>query len=60
MLNDTLAPDAVRRRGLFDPAGVQQLIADDAAGRVDGAYSILALLCVELWCQGFVDRREVV
>jgi len=60
LLNDTLAPDAVRRRGLFDPAGVQQLIADDAAGRVDGAYSILALLCVELWCQGFVDRREVV
>lgn len=59
LLNDTLAPEALRRRGLFDPAGVQQLIADDAAGRVDGAYSILALLCVELWCQGFVDGRRV-
>jgi asparagine synthase (glutamine-hydrolysing) len=57
LMNDTLATESLRRRGLFDPAGVQQLIADDAAGRVDGAYSILALLCVELWCQGFIDRR---
>jgi len=47
----------LRRRGLFNPVGVQQLIADDAAGRVDGAYALLALLCVELWCQGFIDKR---
>jgi asparagine synthase (glutamine-hydrolysing) len=57
LLNDTLSPAALRRRGLFDPVGVQQLIADDAAGRVDGAYALLALLCMELWCQGFIDKR---
>ena len=57
LLNDTLAPAALRRRSLFDPVGVQQLIADDAAGRVDGAYPLLALLCMELWCQGFIDKR---
>jgi asparagine synthase (glutamine-hydrolysing) len=58
LLNDTLSPAALRRRGLFDPAGVQRLIADDAAGRVDGAYTLLALICVELWCQSFIDQRE--
>lgn len=57
LLNDTLSPSALRRRGLFDPVGVQQLIVDDAAGRVDGSYALLALLCVELWCQRFIDQR---
>jgi asparagine synthase (glutamine-hydrolysing) len=53
---DVLAPDALRRRGLFDPAAVQRLIDLDAAGRVDGAYTIFALLCIEMWCRMFVDR----
>jgi asparagine synthase (glutamine-hydrolysing) len=57
LLNDTLSSSALRRRGLFDPVGVQQLIVDDAAGRVDGSYALLALLCVELWCQRFIDQR---
>jgi asparagine synthase (glutamine-hydrolysing) len=55
LLNDTLSPDAIRRRGLFCPIGVQQFLADDAAGRVDGAYPLFAMLCIELWCQRFVD-----
>jgi asparagine synthase (glutamine-hydrolysing) len=57
LLNDTLSSSVLRRRGLFDPVGVQQLIVDNAAGRVDGSYALLALLCVELWCQRFIDQR---
>jgi asparagine synthase (glutamine-hydrolysing) len=57
LLRDMLSPDVLRRRGIFDPVGVQRLIADDAAGRVDGAYPLLALLCMELWCQAFIDGR---
>ena len=55
LLNDTLSPDAIRRRGLFAPAEVQQFIADDAAGRIDGAYPLFAMLCIEVWCQRFID-----
>ena len=55
LLHDTLSGAALRRRGLFDPAGVQQLIAADAAGRVDGAYALLSLLCIEIWCRRFID-----
>ena len=57
LLRDTLSPATLHRRGIFDPAGVQQLIEDDAAGRVDGAYPLLALLCMELWCQAFLDGQ---
>jgi asparagine synthase (glutamine-hydrolysing) len=55
MLHERLGPEQVRRRGLFDPAAVQKLIADNDAGRVDGAYTLLALLCIEIWCGLFVD-----
>ena len=55
LVDDTLCPDALRRRGLFDPAAVARLIADDRTGRVDAAYSVLGLLAIELWCRSFVD-----
>jgi asparagine synthase (glutamine-hydrolysing) len=55
LVEDMLAPDVLRRRGLFDPDAVRRLIALDRAGRLDGAYTIFALMCFELWCRQFVD-----
>jgi len=37
---------------------VQRLIADNDAGRKDAAYTLLSLLCIEIWCRRFVDPRE--
>jgi asparagine synthase (glutamine-hydrolysing) len=54
-VDDTLSKDSLERRGLFSPAAVQRLIALDRAGRVDGAYTIFALVCLELWCRLFLD-----
>jgi asparagine synthase (glutamine-hydrolysing) len=31
------------------------MIERDRAGRLDAAYPIFALICVELWCRMFVD-----
>jgi asparagine synthase (glutamine-hydrolysing) len=42
-----LSADTLRRRGLFDPKAVAVLVADDQAGRVDAAYTILGLVCIE-------------
>ncbi len=56
IVDDTLSPSCVRRRGLFDPQAVARLIADDRAGRIDASYTILAVLCIEWWCQAFVDN----
>jgi asparagine synthase (glutamine-hydrolysing) len=55
LVDDTLSSATVRRRGLFDPVAVDALIADDRAGRVDAAYTILGLMCIEIWCRNFLD-----
>jgi asparagine synthase (glutamine-hydrolysing) len=55
LVDDTLSPAALRNRGLFDPAAVTRLVDDDRAGRVDAAYTVLALMCIEIWCRYFLD-----
>jgi asparagine synthase (glutamine-hydrolysing) len=55
MLHDLLSTERLRKRGLFDPAAVSRLVSENEMGRTDNAYSIFSLMCVELWCQGFID-----
>jgi asparagine synthase (glutamine-hydrolysing) len=55
LLNDVLSTESLKRRGLFDPAGVHKLMADNESGKIDGAYTILSLLSIELWCRAYVD-----
>lgn len=54
LVADTLNTDAVRRRGIFNPDAVNRLVECDRAGSVDGAYTIFALVSVELWCRRFL------
>ena len=58
MTDDVLSEEALRRRGLFDPAAVRALIRRDRAGEVDGAYPVFSVLCLELWCRAFLDRQS--
>ena len=55
LLGDLLSLDSLRRRGLFDPSAVQKLIADNDSGRVDASYTLLSLLCIEIWCRSYLD-----
>lgn len=55
-VRETLGETALRRRGLFDPDAVARLLRLDAEGRIDGTYTIFALMCIELWCRRFLDR----
>jgi asparagine synthase (glutamine-hydrolysing) len=56
LLGDLLSVDSLKRRGLFDATAVQRLIASNDAGKVDASYTLLSLLCIEIWCRRFVDR----
>lgn len=56
MLADVLSEDSLRRRGLFDVSAVQRLIAANDSGRVDASYTLLSLMCTELWCRRYSDR----
>jgi len=58
MMDETLSSTALRNRGIFDPKGVKKLIDDDRAGFIDGAYTILAVLSIELWCRIFIDGKS--
>jgi asparagine synthase (glutamine-hydrolysing) len=55
LVDELLSDRSLARRGLFDPAGVRRIVERDRAGRVDAAYAIFGLMCVELWCRMFVD-----
>jgi asparagine synthase (glutamine-hydrolysing) len=56
MVEDTLNESSLRRRGIFEPVAVRRLIELDAEGRLDGSYTIFALMCIELWFRHFIDR----
>lgn len=58
MLGDLLSEHSVKARGLFRPDAVQKLIADNDSGKVDASYTLLSLLCIEIWCRKFQDNRQ--
>lgn len=59
-LGDLLSERSLRERGLFDPVAVHRLIAANDAGKLDASYTLLSLLCVELWCRRFIDQPSAV
>jgi asparagine synthase (glutamine-hydrolysing) len=48
-LRDELAPDKLRREGLFDPAFVQGLVGDHLSGRRDRRKALWTLFMFERW-----------
>ena len=56
LAEELLSTASLKRRGLFTPQAVHQLLELDRHGRVDGAYTIFALMCIELWARIFVDQ----
>jgi asparagine synthase (glutamine-hydrolysing) len=57
-VRETLSSRALRERGVFDDAAVQQLIDGTMAGDVDGSYPLYSLLAFETWCQRVLDTAS--
>ena len=55
MVEDTLSQQSIDSRGLFDHRAVQRLLELDRTGAVDAAYTLLSMVCIELWCRMFMD-----
>ena len=49
LLCDTLSIKRLQTRGLFDPVAVWKLIADNQNGKIDASYTLLSLMCIEIW-----------
>ena len=56
MVGDLLSEQAVRTRGLYDPAYVTRLIVRDKQGIEDNAYLIWTLLTNEIWFRTFFQN----
>ena len=56
---DVLLDRRSRERGIIDPAAVDRLLADHAAGRTEGGDRIWSLLNLELWHRTFIDKEGV-
>jgi asparagine synthase (glutamine-hydrolysing) len=54
-VRDLLLSDTARRRGLFQPAAVEALLAENGRGR-DLSFQLWTLLSFELWARQFIDR----
>jgi asparagine synthase (glutamine-hydrolysing) len=55
-VEEVLSDRALRDRGLFDPAGVARLRRRHDEQRIDAAYCIFSMMCIELWCRMFLDQ----
>ena len=56
LVDDVLSESSLSRRGLFDPVRVRRLIEADRAQRTDAAYTLFAVMCIEMWMRIFIDR----
>ena len=55
MVDDLLSAASIERRGWFRADAVQHLIELDRARWVDGSYTLLSLMCLELWARQVLD-----
>jgi asparagine synthase (glutamine-hydrolysing) len=56
---DVLLDRRTRERGVVEPASVDRLLRDHAAGRTDGWDRIWSLMNLELWYRTFIDGAGV-
>ncbi len=59
MMHDLLSSESLIRRGIFNPQAVSKLITDDVVGRKDGSYTILSMMCLELWCRNSLGQAKL-
>jgi asparagine synthase (glutamine-hydrolysing) len=58
LVQETLSPGQIRKRGLLNPVTVQQILASHRSQEKDYTDGLLALITLELWCQAFLDGRN--
>ena len=54
---DILSEDTIKKRGIFDHNAVRTMIEQNERGEVDSSYTILSLICIEIWCQKFLEKE---
>ena len=58
LVSDVLSVATVSRRGLLDPAAVQNMVREHEQGREDRTDHLLALINLEIWCRLYFDGHS--
>jgi asparagine synthase (glutamine-hydrolysing) len=56
LIQDLLSETRIKKRGIFDPQKIATLIQNNTDKKIDASYSIFNLLCLEIWCNLFLDK----
>ena len=54
-VEELLNSKSLSSRGLFDSQAVAQLLKNNTEGKIDASYTILSLMCIEIWCRQHLD-----
>ena len=57
LMDDLLSEPSLRKRGVFNAISVQRMIKANDLGVIDASYTLLSLMCIEIWCRKFVDNK---
>lgn len=56
LLRDMLSFDSLKSRGIFNPRAVMELMSDNDKGRIDASYTLLSILCIEIWMRNYIKK----
>jgi len=56
LLGDILSKESLQKRNFFNPTAVWKLIHDNDKGKIDASYTLLSLLCIEIWCRNYTKN----
>lgn len=55
---DRLSEARIKRRGMFDTNSVHALIDANHTGKIDASYTLLSLLCIDIWLDRFGSQSS--
>ncbi len=54
-IRELLSRENIENRGIFDYIEIEKLINQNKEGIMDASYTILTLICLELWFREYLD-----
>ncbi len=58
-VRDTLSEEAINKRGIFNFQSIQNMVKQNETGMIDSSYTILSLICIEIWCKNYLDNNKL-
>ncbi len=58
-INEILCESNIKKRNIFNYNFIKNLITDNLEYNIDASYTIFSLVCIEIWFQIFIDKKQI-